>query len=118
MRKVRVPLRPRHFVGVKGSEKMTEKTRGQILQELFFYKQPINIILELKKKKESTNMAHIAKKADCTYAHCVTILKIFEKEGLVVFDKSGRSVYITLTDVGELVVDDVVKVFEKIGRIK
>ena len=68
------------------------------LTDLFFYKKAIKILIGITKKDCFPSM--IAKRTDTTYSHTVSLINIFEKAGLVVFEKKGRTKIISLTKKG------------------
>ena len=49
--------------------------------------------------------SNLAKNVDCTYSHVVKVLKQFEQNGLIKFEKKGRLKLLTLTEKGARVAE-------------
>lgn len=74
--------------------------QNHIFQAIFREK-PALMLLTLLNSENQVYASTISKKIDCTYSHIVKILKEFEKEGLITFNKKGRLKIINLTKKGE-----------------
>jgi DNA-binding MarR family transcriptional regulator len=90
----------------------------ETLDTLFLHEKPIKILLGMRSTDSKKNYASIlAKIADCTYSHTVKILNIFEKSGLIQFNKDGRIKHIVLTKKGEELAKDLDEILKKIKKI-
>ena len=54
----------------------------------------------MKTSKSPVYASVLAKHADCTYSHTVKILNLFNKLGMIKFEKSGPIKRVNLTDTG------------------
>ena len=71
-----------------------------ILEELFLREKPAKIIIGLKTAKGPVYATILSREANCTYSHAIKILNLFNKLGIVSFEKTGRIKRVTLTDNG------------------
>jgi len=85
--------------------------KRKILEKMFLQDKPTKIIMSLKGSK-LTYAATLAKETDCTYSHCVRILKEMKDNGLVEFEKKGRIKHVKLSRVGE----DIAFAIESLSR--
>ncbi|MFH1294433.1 MAG: hypothetical protein ABIH90_00640 [Candidatus Aenigmatarchaeota archaeon] len=76
------------------------KDKTAIMQDLFLREKPVKILLGLKATKELVYATVLSKYADCTYSHTIKILDVFERAGMVKFEKSGRIKKVVLTNDG------------------
>jgi len=58
--------------------------------------------------------SRIAKDVDCTYSHTVRIIQIFEKSGLLIFEKTGRTKTIQLTKKGRKIAENLNRLISSI----
>lgn len=71
------------------------------LSNVIFRLKPTQMLLNLFNKNDHVNYASaLAKEIDCTYSHVVKVLQEFEKDGLLIFNKSGRIKELKLTKKG------------------
>ena len=75
--------------------------------DVFFREKPAMMLVHLNNDKNATYASVLAKKVDCTYSHVVKTLQHMQKEGLVVFEKSGRLKLLRLTKKGKDVADHI-----------
>jgi len=68
---------------------------------LFLHEKPARLLLSVKSGSKRRYASNLAKEVDCTYSHCVRILKDMEKMGLITFEKKGRIKLVGLTKLGE-----------------
>lgn len=77
---------------------------------------PVKVLLALKdKSSKGKNKSKIARKVNCTNAHCSCIMDGFEDIGLSVSEKSGRSIITRLTKKGEKIADKFILINQKIA---
>ena len=86
------------------------KKQESELFDVIFREKPALMLINLKNTslsgaKSNHYASNLAKSVDCTYSHVVKVLKIFEKNSLVKFEKKGRLKILTLTDKGSQVAD-------------
>lgn len=74
--------------------------KRKILEKMFLQDKPTKIIMNLKGNNPKY-AATLAKETDCTYSHCVRILKEMKDNGLVDFEKKGRIKHVKLSKLGE-----------------
>ena len=91
-------------------------SKAKILQRLFLRRKPVRMIMSLKKGSKYATI--VSKEVDCTYSHTVKVLSLFEKNGLVTFDKKGRIKMIELTDDGQDLAQAIEAVLRKLSKIK
>ena len=72
----------------------------RILEDLFLREKPSRILLGLKTAKGTVYATVLSKEANCTYSHTIKILNLFQKLGIVDFEKTGRIKKVQLTDQG------------------
>ncbi len=90
-----------------------------ILEEIFLREKPAKILLGMKSAKDGSVYATIlSKEADCTYSHTVKILNLFQKMGLVKFEKSGRIKKVMLTDDGWDIAHNLEAIIKKFNQIE
>ncbi len=87
------------------------------LKDLFLQDKPAGILVEIKRGRGEIYASVLSKEVDCTYSHAVKILKKFEKNDLVEFDKNGRKKLIELTDDGEEIASTMDELFRKINNV-
>lgn len=81
----------------------------------FFRKKPALILIALKKGTRMRYGSLLAKEVDCTYSHAVKILQSLERYGLVAFEKKGRIKLIKLTNRGQEIAENMLKIKNMIG---
>jgi predicted transcriptional regulator len=87
------------------------KQKKNHYENLFLHSKPVKMLLAL--KSENIRYAtQVSKHVDCTYSHTVKVLDMFNRLGLVSFDKQGRVKLVKLTDHGT----DIAHQFEGISR--
>jgi len=91
-------------------------SKAKILQRLFLRTKPVKMLMSLKKGPKYATI--VSKEVDCTYSHTVKILCLFEKNGLVTFEKKGRIKTIELTDDGQDLAQAIESVLRKLSKIK
>jgi predicted transcriptional regulator len=76
--------------------------QNKIVEGLFLREKPSKILMGLKisKEKEPIYATLLSKDANCTYSHTIKILNLFEKLGIVEFEKKGRIKSVKLTSDG------------------
>jgi len=67
---------------------------------MFLREKPAKILLGMKVAKGDVYASVLAKHADCTYSHTIKVLDLFNKLGMVNFEKTGRIKKVKLTDSG------------------
>jgi len=63
------------------------------IENIFVSRIPANILLSIYNSNNSGVDIYpslVSKQIDVSYSHCVKLLYMFEEEGIVIFDKSGR----------------------------
>ncbi len=93
------------------------KSKAQVVQDLFLHDKPAKLLIKVKEGKGEKYASVLAKEVDCTYSHCIRILKDLEKMGFVVFDKKGRTKKIKITKQGEdlaFALENVVRIIERL----
>ncbi len=80
------------------------------LFDVIFREKPAMMLIALKNNievnpKGDHYASNLAKNVDCTYSHVVKVLKVFEDNGLVKFEKKGRLKILKLTDKGSKVAE-------------
>ena len=86
------------------------------LENLFFREKPARLLIHIKKDSR-TYVSKLAKKIDATYAHTFKLLAKMEALGLIAFNKSGRTKFVTLTSFGtELAEHFESLIFEKMNQ--
>ena len=62
---------------------------------------PAKILLGIKTAKEGKTYATVlSRETNCTYSHTIKILNVFQRLGIVKFEKTGRIKRVALTDDG------------------
>ncbi|MFH1978748.1 MAG: hypothetical protein ABIJ92_05465 [Candidatus Aenigmatarchaeota archaeon] len=89
-----------------------------VLEDLFLREKPAKILLGLKTSKESVYATTLSKEANCTYSHTIKILDMFNKLGIVKFDKQGRIKRVTLTDDGWDIAHNLEAMIKKLTQIE
>lgn len=90
--------------------------KAKILQRLFLRTKPVKMLMSLKDGPKYATI--ISKEVDCTYSHTVKLLSLFEKNGLVTFEKKGRIKIIELTEDGQDLAQAVEGVLRKLSKVK
>jgi predicted transcriptional regulator len=96
---------------------MPEK-ETDIMQDLFLREKPVKIILGLKSTKDQVYATILSKYANCTYSHTIKILGLFEKAGMVKFEKMGRIKKVELTNDGWDIAHNLEAVIKKLAQIE
>lgn len=86
-------------------------------EEIFFLVKPVKILLSLKKGNKRKYASILAREADCTYSHTVSVLDKFEELGLVKFHKEGRKKFIELTEKGEEISEELGQVWDDLSQL-
>ncbi len=92
--------------------------RNEMLQDLFLREKPAKILLGLKSSKDQIYATKLSKGADCTYSHTIKILGIFERAGMVKFEKTGRIKRVALTDDGWDIAHNLEAAIKKLSQIE
>lgn len=71
------------------------------INNIFFNKKPMLILLALNKKQTAKYGQAIAKSTNSTYSHVINLLNKFKKYELLTTKKEGRIVYAELTQKGK-----------------
>lgn len=87
------------------------------LNSLFFQEKAVKAFLKLLEKTPSY-ASIVAKEIDCTYAHTFKILNIFQRLGLVKFNREGRIKLVELTQKGKELAEIFKKSFELLEKLK
>lgn len=89
-----------------------------VLEGLFLREKPTRIIVGIKSAKGSIYPTILSKEADCTYSHTIKILNLFQKLGMVEFEKKGRVKRVTLTDDGWEIAQHLENVMKKFTALE
>jgi len=92
-----------------------KKETKKLIENLFLHPKPVRMLLSIKNGSGYT--AKISKAVDCTYSHTVKVMSLFEKIGLVVFEKKGRIKRVKLTPEGEEIAHDFEGIIRKFSRL-
>ena len=98
------------------SELEAKREETDDMLQIFLREKPVQIALSLKKGKRKRYASQIAKEADCTYSHTVRVLSEMQQKGLIDFNKDGRLKLISLSPIGDQIVetlDELVKLLRK-----
>ena len=87
------------------------------LIDLILHEKPLKILIGLKQANNKTYPSMLSKFADCTYSHAVKILQVFEKFGIVEFERVGRIKYVSLTDEGEQLAFIIEELYRKMRKM-
>jgi len=71
---------------------------------MMFYEKPVRILVCMRHYGKSYKN-QLSKRADITFSYCCHLLKKFEHEGMIKFEKEGRKIYVYLTKKGLRVTD-------------
>lgn len=93
---------------------MSEKS--QDMEHLFLHEKPAKLLLSIKGGSKKRYASTLAKEVDCTYSHCVRILKDMETLQLITFEKKGRIKLVGLTKLGEDVAFQVENLMRSFNR--
>ena len=77
-----------------------------------FRDKPFMILSALRSNNGKINAAKVSREAKCTYSHTCKILKLFEENKLISFDRSGARPIISLTEKGNQLAEGVEKIKE------
>ncbi|MBI4020800.1 MAG: hypothetical protein HY369_01005 [Candidatus Aenigmarchaeota archaeon] len=91
---------------------------NSILGDLFLREKPVRIITGIKSAKGGVYATILAKEADCTYSHTIKILNVFQKLGMVSFEKKGRIKRVILTDDGWEIAQNLETVVKKFTTLQ
>lgn len=83
------------------------------LSEIFFKNKPLQAILCLFEANEDYYVLNLSKKINATYAYTLKLLKEFESEGLIYFEKKGNRKHILLTDKGSFLGKKLLEVIKR-----
>jgi len=75
--------------------------KSENIFDVFFRAKPAMMLVNLHNAKGTIYASSLAKSVDCTYSHVVKTLAEMEKEGLVLFEKTGRLKLLKLTKKGK-----------------
>jgi len=89
-----------------------------ILEDLFLREKPAKILIGIKSAKGGVYATILSKEADCTYSHTIKILNLFNKLGMVTFEKKGRIKRVTLTDDGWEIAQNLEAVLKKFIQLE
>lgn len=87
----------------------------EALENILLFKKPAKMLLNLYKNNKSI-ASRVAKETDITYSHVVKIFVMFQKHGLVVFEKIGREKSIALTYKGKEIASAIAKIFDILNK--
>jgi len=90
--------------------------KSQQLETLFLHCKPARLLISIKGVNKKRYASNLAKEVDCTYSHCVRILKDLKKLGLVTIEKKGRIKLVGLTQLGEDVAFQLENLLRSLGR--
>lgn len=93
--------------------------KSESMEELFLHQKPGKLLLTIKNSNKRSYASMLAKEIDCTYSHCVRILKEMEELGLIQFEKKGRIKLVGLTKLGEDIavqVDSLMRSFNRVDQ--
>jgi len=79
------------------------------LVNLFLRNKPAFILIKIHSCQDRCYASTISKEVDCTYSHTVRIIQIFEKQGLLFFEKKGRIKTIKLSKKGKKIAETLKK---------
>jgi len=86
------------------------------IKDTLLHTKPVGILLALADSPEKY-ASIVAKEVDCTYPHTLKILSIYEKHGLVEFEKEGRIKRVKLTGKGEEIAHDLAGLTRRLENI-
>ena len=87
------------------------------LERMFLHEKPAKLLVKIREGNGKKYASVLAKEVDCTYSHCIRILQELEKQGLVSFEKEGRTKMIIMTKSGEDVAFALENIFRLLGRL-
>ena len=90
---------------------------SKALERMFLHEKPAKLLVKIKEGNGKKYASVLAKEVDCTYSHCIRILQELERQGLVVFEKEGRTKMINMTKSGEDVAFALENIFRLLGRL-
>lgn len=82
------------------------------MKKLLLRLKPCNIVLALKDANQEWYSSKLAQKAGATYVYAAKLLTQFEKDGIVTFEKKGRTKRVKLTEKGI----SIANALEELGR--
>ena len=82
------------------TDTMRDERKPSVLEDLLLREKPARILISMKTNKQSVYATILSRETNCTYSHTIKILDVFEKMGVVEFEKSGRIKKVTLTSDG------------------
>jgi predicted transcriptional regulator len=97
---------------------MADRKEKRILEDLFLREKPAKILLGMKTSKNAVYATLLSKDANCTYSHTIKILDMFQKMGIVKFEKKGRIKRVMLTDDGWDIAHNLEAVIKKFSHIE
>lgn len=89
------------------------------LETMFLHEKPAKLLIKIKEGQGRKYASILSKEVDCTYSHCIRILQEMKKQGLVSFEKSGRTKVVKMTKFGEDVafaLENIFRLFERSTR--
>ena len=89
-----------------------------VIQDLFLREKPAKILVGLRSTKSPVYATLLSKDADCTYSHTIKILNMFEKLGIVEFEKTGRIKTVSLTKDGTELAGNMEAIARKFEQIE
>jgi predicted transcriptional regulator len=75
--------------------------KSEKIFDVFFRAKPAMMLVSLHNAKGTVYASSLAKSVDCTYSHVVKTLSHMEREGLILFEKTGRLKLLKLTKKGK-----------------
>jgi len=97
---------------------MEDENRNRILSDMFIRDKPSKILLDMKRAEGRVYPTILSKGANCTYSHTIKVLNLFNRVGLVEFEKKGRIKTVKLTDSGWEIAHNLDVVARKLEEIE
>ena len=91
-----------------------DKVEKTDLVNLFLRNKPAFILMKIHSCQKKCYASIIAKNVDWTYSHTIRIIKIFEKNKILIFEKEGRIKTIKLTKKGKKISEALKKLITNI----
>lgn len=86
------------------------------LETMFLHEKPAKLLIKIKEGQGKKYASILSKEVDCTYSHCIRILQEMKKQGLVSFEKGGRTKTVKMTKFGEDIAFAMENIFRLFGR--
>ena len=87
------------------------------LEQMFLHAKPAKLLVKIREGNGKKYASTLAKDVDCTYSHCIRILQELERQGLITFEKQGRTKMITMTKSGEDIAFALENIFRLLERL-